>query len=64
MAAGSWNDWTQGDIVTNAKFQDIQDSIVFIYASDAAANTALTNKVEGTVYFNTTDDVLKFWYGS
>ena len=64
MAAGSWNDWTQGDIVTNAKFQDIQDSIVFIYASDAAANTALTNKVEGTVYFNTTDDVLKFWDGS
>jgi len=64
MAAGSWNSWTQGDIVTNAKFQDIQDSIVFIYASDSAANTALTNKVEGTVYFNTTDDVLKFWDGS
>ena len=64
MAAGNWNDWTQGDIVTNAKFQDVQDSIVFIYASDSAANSALTNKVEGTVYFNTTDDVLKFWDGS
>jgi len=64
MAAGSWNSWTQGDIVTNAKFQDIQDSIVFIYASDAAANSALTNKVEGTVYFNTTDDKLKVWDGS
>ena len=64
MAAGSWFDWTTGDLVTEAKFQDIQDSIVFIYASDAAANSALTNKVEGTIYFNTTDDVLKAWDGS
>lgn len=64
MAAGSWFDWSTGDLVTEAKFQDIQDSIVFIYASDSAANSALTNKVEGTVYFNTTDDVLKFWDGS
>src|SRR6056300_683304 len=64
MAVGSWFDWTTGDLVTEARFQDIQDSIVFIYASDAAANSALTNKVEGTVYFNTTDDVLKFWDGS
>jgi len=64
MAAGSWFDWTTGDLVTEAKFQDIQDSIVFIYASDAAANSALTNKTEGTVYFNTTDDKLKFWDGS
>ena len=64
MAAGSWFDWTTGDLVTEAKFQDIQDSILFIYASDAAANSALTNKVEGTVYFNTTDDVLKVWDGS
>jgi len=64
MAAGSWFDWTTGDLVTEAKFQDIQDSIVFIYASDAAANSALTNKVEGTVYFNTTDDILKVWDGS
>jgi len=64
MAAGSWFDWTTGDLVTEAKFQDIQDSILFIYASDSAANTALTNKVEGTVYFNTTDDILKVWDGS
>ena len=64
MAAGAWFDWTTGDLVTEARFQDIQDSIVFIYASDSAANTALTNKVEGSVYFNTTDDVLKFWDGS
>jgi len=64
MAAGSWFDWTTGDLVTEAKFQDIQDSILFIYASDAAANSALTNKVEGTVYFNTTDDILKVWDGS
>ena len=64
MAAGSWFDWSTGDLVTEAKFQDIQDSIVFIYASDSAANSALTNKVEGTVYFNTTDDVLKYWDGS
>ena len=64
MAAGAWFDWTTGDLVTEARFQDIQDSIVFIYADDTAANAALTNKVEGTVYFNTTDDVLKFWDGS
>lgn len=64
MAAGSWFDWTTGDLVTEAKFQDIQDSILFIYSSDAAANSALTNKVEGTVYFNTTDDILKVWDGS
>jgi hypothetical protein len=64
MAAGAWFDWTTGDLVTEARFQDIQDSIVFIYATDSAANTALSNKVEGTVYFNTTDNVLKFWSGS
>jgi len=37
MAAGAWFDWTTGDLVTEARFQDIQDSIVFIYASESAA---------------------------
>jgi uncharacterized membrane protein len=64
MAAGAWFDWSTGDLVTEAKFQDIQDSIVFIYASESAANTALTNKVEGTVFFDTTANVLKAWNGS
>ena len=47
MAAGAWFDWTTGDLVTEARFQDIQDSIVFIYVDETAANAALTNKVEG-----------------
>ena len=64
MAAGSWKDWTQGEIVTEAGFQDIQDSIAFIYASESAANTALTNKVEGTQFFDTGSDALKVWNGS
>lgn len=64
MAAGVWFDWTTGDLVTEARFQDIQDSIVFIYASESAANSALTNKVEGTVFFDTTANVLKAWNGS
>jgi len=51
MAAGNWVDWNTGDLVTAAAFQDMQDSIVFIYASESAANSALTNKVEGTVFF-------------
>ena len=64
MAAGAWFDWTTGDLVTEARFQDIQDSIVFIYASESAANSALTNKVEGTVFFDTTANVIKAWNGS
>ena len=64
MAAGAWFDWNTGDLVTEARFQDIQDSIVFIYASEAAANTALTNKVEGTIFYDTTADVIKAWNGS
>ena len=64
MAAGAWFDWSTGDLVTEARFQDIQDSIVFIYASESAANTALTNKVEGTVFVDTTDNLIKMWNGS
>ena len=64
MAAGAWFDWSTGDLVTEAKFQDIQDSIVFIYSSEAAANSALTNKVEGTVFVDTTDNLIKMWNGS
>jgi hypothetical protein len=51
MAAGNWVDWNTGDLVTAASFQDIQDSIVFIYADETAANAALTNKVEGTIFY-------------
>ena len=64
MAAGAWFDWTTGDLVTEARFQDIQDSIVFIYASESAANSALTNKVEGTIFYDTTANLLKAWNGS
>ena len=64
MAAGAWFDWTTGDLVTEARFQDIQDSIVFIYASESAANAALTNKVEGTIFYDTTANLLKAWDGS
>ena len=60
MAAGAWKDWAQGELVTEALFQDIQDSIAFIYASESAANTALTNKVEGTQFYDTTNDALNF----
>ena len=64
MAAGNWVDWNTGDLVTAAAFQDIQDSIVFIYADETAANAALTNKVQGTIFYDTTADVLKAWDGS
>ena len=64
MAAGNWVDWNTGDLVTAAAFQDVQDSIVFIYASESAANSALTNKVEGTVFFDTGANQLKVWDGS
>ena len=64
MAAGNWVDWNTGDLVTAASFQDIQDSIVFIFADETAANAALTNKVQGTIFYDTTADVLKAWDGS
>ena len=64
MAAGGWFDWSTGDLVTEARFQDIQDSIVFIFADETAANAALTNKVEGTIFYDTTADVIKAWNGS
>lgn len=64
MAAGSWFDWTTGDLVTESRFQDIQDSLVFIFSSEAAANTALTNKVAGTIFYDTTANVIKAWNGS
>ena len=64
MAAGGWFDWTTGDLVTESRFQDIQDSLVFMFASESAANTALTNKVEGTVFYDTTANLLKAWSGS
>ena len=28
MAAGSWKDWAQGELVTESGFQDIQDCII------------------------------------
>jgi len=64
MAAGGWFDWTTGDLVTESRFQDIQDSLVFIFASESAANSALTNKVEGTVFYDTTANLLKAWSGA
>ena len=64
MAAGAWRNWAEAELVTEALFQDIQDSIVFIYSSDSAANTALTSKVEGTIYYNTTTNSLMAWSGS
>jgi len=64
MAAGSWVDWNTGDLVTASAFQDIQDSIVFIFANESAANAALTNKVEGTIFYDTTDNLIKAWDGS
>jgi|TARA_R100000482_G_scaffold101543_1_gene44718 hypothetical protein len=64
MAAGGWRDWTEGELVTEALFQDIQDSIAFIFASESAANSALTRKVEGTQFFDTGADKLKVWNGS
>ena len=64
MAAGGWFDWSTGDLVTEARFQDIQDSIVFIFADETAANAALTNKVEGTIFYDTTANLIKAWDGS
>ena len=64
MAAGVWFNWTTGDLVTEARFQDIQDSIVFIYSSESAANSALTNKVEGTIFYDTTANLIKAWNGA
>src|SRR5210317_1163470 len=64
MAAGNWVDWNTGDLVTEARFQDIQDSIVFIFADETAANAALTNKVTGTIFYDTGASLLKAWNGS
>jgi hypothetical protein len=64
MAAGNWVDWNTGDLVTAASFQDIQDSIVFIYDDETAANAALTNKVEGTIFYDKSVAQLKAWNGS
>lgn len=64
MAQGAWKDWLEGELVTEALFQDIQDSIAFIYSSESAANSALTRKVEGTQFFDTTANKLKIWNGS
>tara|TARA_Y100001938_G_scaffold122679_1_gene171324 strand:+ start:306 stop:1181 length:876 start_codon:yes stop_codon:yes gene_type:complete len=64
MAAGGWFDWTTGDLVTESRFQDIQDSLVFIFSSESAANSALTNKVEGTIFYDTGADKIKAWNGS
>ena len=65
MAAGAWFDWTTGDLVTEARFQDIQDSIVFIFMMmKQPANAALTNKVEGTIFYDKSVDQLKAWNGS
>ena len=64
MAAGNWVNWNTGDLVTAASFQDIQDSIVFIYDDETAANAALTNKVEGTIFYDKSVDQLKAWNGS
>jgi len=62
--AGTWADFTTGDVITEAQMQNVQDSLVFIFANESAANSALTNKVEGTVFFDTTADKMKFWDGS
>jgi len=64
MAAGNWVDWNTGDLVTAAAFQDMQDSILFIYASEAAADAALTNKVEGTAFYDSTANQIKVWDSS
>tara|TARA_A100001201_G_scaffold22327_2_gene25133 strand:+ start:3236 stop:3910 length:675 start_codon:yes stop_codon:yes gene_type:complete len=64
MAAGGWRDWTEGELVTEALFQDIQDSIAFIFSSESAANSALTRKVVGTQFFDSTALKLKIWTGS
>ena len=61
MAQGAWKDWSEGELVTEALFQDIQDSIAFIYSSESAANSALTRKVEGTQFYDTTANKLKIW---
>jgi len=62
--AGTWADFTTGDVITEAQMQNVQDSLIFIFANESAANTALTNKVEGTIFFDTTADKLKAWTGS
>ncbi len=62
--AGTWADFTTGEVITEAQMQNVQDSLVFIFANESAANSALTNKTEGTIFFDTTADALKAWNGS
>lgn len=62
--AGTWADFTTGEVITEAQMQNVQDSLMFIFANESAANTALTNKVEGTIFFDTTAASLKAWDGS
>jgi len=62
--AGTWADFTTGEVITEAQMQNVQDSLIFIFANESAANSALTNKVEGTAFFDTTADKIKVWDGS
>ena len=62
--AGTWKDFVEGELVSETELQNIQDSIAFIYASESAANTALTSKVDGTQFYDTTANKLKIWSGS
>ncbi len=64
MAQGAWKDWSEGELVTEALFQDIQDSIAFIFANESTANSTLTRKVEGTQFYDTTANKLKIYTGS
>jgi hypothetical protein len=62
--AGTWKDFVEGELVSETELQNIQDSIVFIYSSESAANTALTSKVDGTLFYDTTANAVKVWNGS
>lgn len=62
--AGTWKDFVEGELVSETELQNIQDSLVFIYSSESAANTALTSKVDGTLFYDTTANSVKVWNGS
>jgi len=61
--AGTWADFTTGEVITEAQMQNVQDSLIFIFADESTANSTLTNKVEGTAFFDTTVDKIKVWDG-
>ena len=64
MAAGGWFDWSTGDVVTEARFGYSRFNSLYFASEKQLQTLLLTNKVEGTVFYDTGANLLKAWSGS